>query len=111
MEFLFSDWLGKPLWMWLAFMGIVVVLLALDLGVLHRKQREIGVRESLALSAGYIALGLGFGGWVSWYLGQTAGRRWNTGKFKVAECLVVACHFTFTLQNVDRNCRLVVGGS
>ena len=79
MEFLFSDWLGKPLWMWLAFMGIVVVLLALDLGVLHRKQREIGVRESLALSAGYIALGLGFGGWVSWYLGQTAGLQYITG--------------------------------
>ena len=79
MEFLFSDWLGKPLWMWLAFMGIVAMLLALDLGVLHRKQREIGVRESLALSAGYIALGLGFGGWVSWYLGQTAGLQYITG--------------------------------
>ena len=79
MEFLFFDWLGKPLWMWLAFMGIVAMLLALDLGVLHRKQREIGVRESLALSAGYIALGLGFGGWVSWYLGQTAGLQYITG--------------------------------
>ena len=36
MEFLFFDWLGKPLWMWLAFLAIVVTLLALDLGVLHR---------------------------------------------------------------------------
>ena len=32
MEFLEYIWLGKPLWMWLAFLGIVVTLLALDLG-------------------------------------------------------------------------------
>ena len=64
MEFLEFIWLGKPLWMWLAFLAIVVSLLALDLGVLHKKQREIGVGESLVLSAGYISLGLAFGGWV-----------------------------------------------
>lgn len=64
MEFLDIIWLGKPVWMWLGFMGVVALLLTLDLGVLHKDQREIGVRESLMLSAGYIALGLGFGGWV-----------------------------------------------
>ncbi len=79
MEFLFLDWLGTPLWMWLSFLAIVVTLLVLDLGVLHRKQREIGVRESLALSAFYITLGLGFGGWVYWYLGETAGLQFVTG--------------------------------
>lgn len=41
MEFLFIEWLIKPVWMWLAFIGIVIVLLVLDLGVLHREQREI----------------------------------------------------------------------
>jgi tellurite resistance protein TerC len=79
MEFLFADWLGKPAWMWLSFMAIVLVLLALDLGVVHRKQREIGVRESLLLSAVYIMLGLGFGGWVWWYMGETAGINYVTG--------------------------------
>ena len=34
--FLDNLWLGKPVWMWLTFVGIVIVLLALDLGVLHR---------------------------------------------------------------------------
>ena len=51
MEFLEIIWLGKPLWMWFAFLAIVVTLLALDLGVLHKTQREIGVAESLVLSA------------------------------------------------------------
>jgi tellurite resistance protein TerC len=79
MEFLIIDWLGKPVWMWLAFVGIVAALLVLDLGVLHRKEREIGVRESLAMSAFYIALGLGFGAWVWWYVGATAGMNYVTG--------------------------------
>jgi tellurite resistance protein TerC len=46
MEFL-PPWLGTPLWMWLGFIGIVIALMALDLGVLHRKAKEIGVTESL----------------------------------------------------------------
>ena len=79
MEFLELMWLGKPVWLWLAFLAIVVTLLALDLGVLHKTQREIGVTESLALSAGYVGLGLAFGGWVWWYLGETAGLQYVTG--------------------------------
>ena len=79
MEFLTLLWLGKPLWMWLTFVGVVAALLVLDLGVLHRKEREIGVRESLAMSAFYIALGLGFGAWVWWYMGAASGMAYVTG--------------------------------
>ena len=79
MELVYTLWLGKPLWMWLAFVAVVAALLALDLGVLHRRQREIGVRESLLLSAFYVALGLGFGGWVWWQLGEAAGMSYLTG--------------------------------
>jgi tellurite resistance protein TerC len=71
--------LGQPLWMWLAFAGLVATLLALDLGVLHREDREIGVRESLLLSGGYLALGLGFGVWVWSRLGAQAGVEYVTG--------------------------------
>ena len=53
-SFLFVAWLGQPLWMWLTFVGIVIVLLVLDLGVLHKENREIEAGESLLLSAGYI---------------------------------------------------------
>jgi tellurite resistance protein TerC len=79
METLVVPWLGTPLWMWLGFLGIVVALLVLDLGVFHRNEREIGVRESLAMSGFYIALGLAFGAWVWWYLGATAGMNYVTG--------------------------------
>ncbi|RAK67523.1 TerC family protein [Phenylobacterium kunshanense] len=71
--------LGQPLWMWLAFASLVIVLLAFDLGVLHRDQHEIGVRESLLLSGGYLTLGLGFGAWVWSQLGREAGIEYVTG--------------------------------
>jgi tellurite resistance protein TerC len=77
--FLFADFLGKPAWMWLAFIDVVITLLVLDLGVLHKKDREIGVKESLMLSAGYISLGVTFGAWVWWYLGRQSGIEYMTG--------------------------------
>ena len=79
MEWWMLPWLGTPAWLWLGFLGIVVALLVLDLGVLHRKEREIGVRESLAMSAFYITMGLVFGAWVWWYMGPTAGLNYVTG--------------------------------
>ena len=71
--------LGTPVWAWLAFLAAVAALLAFDLGVLHRKRREIGVRESVALSAMYIALGLAFGGLLWWWRGADVGLAYLTG--------------------------------
>ena len=79
MEFLTAAWLGTPVWLWLSFFGIVIGLLALDLGVLNRHDHEIGVSESLKLSAFYITLGLAFGGFVWWQLGQQAALEYVTG--------------------------------
>ncbi len=79
MDFLTQDFLSKPIWMWASFLGLVVVLLVLDLGVLHRKHREIGVRESLLMSLGYLTLGVGFGGWVWFTLGAQSGIEYLTG--------------------------------
>jgi tellurite resistance protein TerC len=74
-----AEVLGQPAWTWLLFAGIVAGLLAFDLGVLHRSDREIGVNESLLLSAGYIAVSLTFGAWVWWYLGAPSGMAYYTG--------------------------------
>jgi tellurite resistance protein TerC len=79
MDILTDIFLGQPLWMWLGFITLVIGLLALDLGVLNRGSKEIGVRQSLALSAFYIVLGLGFGGFVWWQLGAQSGIEYLTG--------------------------------
>ncbi|QJQ31959.1 TerC family protein [Sphingomonas lacunae] len=70
MEFLMLDWLGTPVWFWMAFLGIVVALTAFDLGILHKEDREMGIGESLKLSAFYITIALAFGIWV--YFQKTA---------------------------------------
>ena len=48
------------IWIWSAFISFVLVLLALDLGVFHRKAHVVKVKEALAWSAGWISLGLAF---------------------------------------------------
>ena len=100
MGWLFVDWLGTPLWLWLSFLGIVALMLAIDLGVVHRKSKEIGVKESLLTSAVYILLGVAFGGWIWWHMGATAGINYLTG-FVVEKSLamdnvfVIAMIFTY----------------
>ena len=100
MEFLMNGFMGHPVWMWLSFLGVVGVLLALDLGVLHKGEREIGVKESLALSAGYITVAMVFGSWVWWQLGAQAGMDFYTGFFiekslSMDNVFVIALIFSF----------------
>ena len=100
LQFLYEPFLGKAIWIWLLFIGIVVTLLAFDLGVLHKDDHEIEVKESLYLSAGYISVALLFGTWVWWYLGATSGMEYFTG-FMIEKSLsmdnvfVIAMIFTY----------------
>lgn len=99
-DFLLADFLGTPLWFWASFMGIVLTLLVFDLGVLNKKDHEIGVKESLKLSAFYITVGLLFGGWVWMERGSELGMLYYTG-FVVEKTLaldnifVIAMIFSF----------------
>ena len=79
MEFLLTDFLGTPTWMWAVFISLVLGLLALDLGVLHKNSKEIGVRESLLMSGFYIAIGLAFGGWIWYQSGEQSAMEYVTG--------------------------------
>ena len=70
---------GTPAWFWLTFLLIVIGLLVLDLGVLHRDKHEIEMRESLLLYSGYFSVGVAFGGWIWWQLGATKALEFYTG--------------------------------
>lgn len=50
--------------LWLAFLGVVTAILVLDLGILNRKDHEVGVKESLWFSLIYVTMACLFGGWV-----------------------------------------------
>jgi len=109
MEFLFAEWIGKPVWMWTGFLGIVLGLLAFDLGVLNRDDKEMGIRESLVLSAFYIGFAILYGGAIWWAYeaghiatadGTHAGMTYFTGFFiekalSIDNVFVISLIFTF----------------
>ena len=66
MDFLFALWIGKPIWMWAGFLTLVLLLLAFDLGVLNKKDKELGIAESLWLSLFYFVIAVAYGGAVWW---------------------------------------------
>ena len=108
-ELLSAAWLGKPIWMWAAFLGLVVFLLAFDLGVLNKKDKELGVSESLWLSAFYIAIAMVFGAYIWWAFetgrlvtedGMHAGIAFFTGYFiekslSIDNVFVISLIFTY----------------
>ena len=96
MDFLYTPFLGHAVWLWLAFVAVVVTLLVFDLGVLHKDDHEIGVRESLWLSAGYISVGLLFGAFVWWKEGHVAGTDYFTA-FLVEKSLSMDNVFVISL--------------
>jgi len=77
--FFMAEFFGTATWLWLIFLTIVVGLLVFDLGVLHREHREIGVKESLLLLGGYIAVGL----WVWQVKGDVAGMDYHSAYLRV----------------------------
>ncbi len=93
---LFDSVMGKPVWMWGAFITLVLALLALDLGVMHRKSHVIGVKESLVMSGFYIAIAMLFGGWVWWAQGAENGAAYFTG-FLIEKTLALDNIFVISL--------------
>ena len=70
MEILFGLWFGMPVWVWLAFLGLVLTILYVDLAVLHQDAHEVSIRESAAMAAACMTLAVMFSG-VVWYLYYT----------------------------------------
>jgi tellurite resistance protein TerC len=51
-------------WLWLGFLALVFALLAIDLGVFHRRSHDVTLKEAGIWSAVWIALGTSFSGVV-----------------------------------------------
>jgi tellurite resistance protein TerC len=84
------------IWEWLGFLGLVVALLALDLGVLNRKDHVVRPREALGWSALWIALGLSFGAFVWIRHGAGTGLEYLTA-YVVEKSLSVDNIFVFVV--------------
>src|SRR3970040_1546860 len=84
---------GTPLW-WGAFTLFVLGLLALDLGVFHRKAHIVGTREALGWSIFWIALALLFNLAVARSFGTERGFEFLTG-YLIEKALSVDNIFVF----------------
>jgi tellurite resistance protein TerC len=85
--------MGTPL-LWVAFNLFVLLALALDLGVFHRKAHKIETGEAALWSAVWIGLALGFGYFVWHWHGSQRGLEYLTG-YVIEKALSVDNLFVF----------------
>ena len=88
--------MSYPLWVWIAFNGFVLAMLALDLGVFHRTSHEVKLREALVWSAVWVALALAFNALIWSRYGQQRALEFLTG-YLIEKSLSVDNIFVFVL--------------
>ena len=85
---------------WIAFNAFVLAMLALDLGVFHRKAHAVSLREAGTWSAVWIALALAFGAGLWQFEGKKPALQYLTGyliekSLSVDNIFVIALIFTY----------------
>ena len=85
--------MGTPL-QWLAFNAFVLITIALDLRVFHRKAHKISVREAAIASFGWIGVSVLFGLAVLYYYGEQPALEYFTG-YLIEKALSVDNLFLF----------------
>lgn len=88
--------LDTTTWLWIGFNAFVLVMLALDLGVFHRKSHAVSVREALVWSGIWIALAMIFNAGVWHYAGPEKALEFFTG-YVIEKSLSVDNVFVFAL--------------
>ncbi len=83
-------------WLWVGFNLFVLALLALDLGVFHRRAHAITLRESLAWTAAWVALALAFNAGLWYFAGEEKALEFFTG-YLIEKSLSVDNLFVFAL--------------
>jgi tellurite resistance protein TerC len=84
------------LWGWIGFNVAVLAILALDLGVLHRRSSKVSIKEAATWSAVWVVLSLCFGFAIYRTLGRQSGLEFLTG-YLIEYALSVDNIFVFVL--------------
>ncbi len=84
------------IWMWGGFVAFVLAMLALDLGVFHRKAHAVTVKEAATWSLVWVALALAFNGLIWTGFGPDRGMEFLTG-YLIEKALSVDNIFVFVL--------------
>ncbi len=84
------------IWLWVGFNAFVLIMLALDLGVFHRKAHVVTFKESIAWTVVWVTLALIFNLGVAHYMGNQKGLEFFTG-YVIEKSLSVDNVFVFAL--------------
>ena len=87
--------IGSPI-LWIGFTAFILAMLALDLGVFHRKAHVVTLREAGLWTAVWVSLAAIFNGWVYWYYGSQTGLEFTTG-YLIEKSLAVDNVFVFAV--------------
>ncbi len=75
-------------WAYVAFIGLVIVFLALDLGVFHREAHEVKMKEAVTWSIVWLTCGIAFSGFVYMaYENHWLGLGLDTAKYSTSEAI------------------------
>lgn len=85
-----------PFWFWIAFTGLILALLALDLGVFHRRAHEVTLKEATIWTGIWVSLALGFNLWLYQYAGSGPALEFLTG-YLIEKSLAVDNIFVIAL--------------
>ena len=88
--------MDTPLIFWIFFNLFVLIMLALDLGVFHRKSHDVSVKEALTWTFVWIFLALVFNGIIYFWRGQQQALEFFTG-YLVEKALSVDNIFVFVV--------------
>ncbi|MFL5485820.1 MAG: TerC family protein [Gemmatimonadaceae bacterium] len=86
----------NSLWGWVGFNVAVLAILALDLGVLHRREAKVSLKEAATWSAVWVALSLCFAFAIFRTMGRQSGLEFLTG-YLIEYALSVDNIFVFVL--------------
>ena len=86
----------ESLWLWVGFNVFILAMLALDLGVFHRKSHIVSLKESLTWTAVWVCLALLFNAGVWHYAGSAKALEFFTG-YVIEKSLSVDNVFVFAL--------------
>jgi tellurite resistance protein TerC len=84
------------IWLWVGFNVFVLLMLAVDLGIFHRKAHEVSVKEAAGWSVVWVSLALLFNYGVYHFMGRQAGMEFLTG-YLIEKALSVDNIFVFVL--------------
>jgi len=85
--------IGTP-WLWFGFVAFVISMLALDLGVFHKKDHEVSVKEALIWTAVWISLAMLFNAGIYFWFGPERALEFLSG-YVIEKALSVDNIFVF----------------